>query len=42
MQHAGDPTLNWEALLPYDFPGLAGAVDIWEPEPTAASATGTG
>jgi hypothetical protein len=32
MQHAGDPTLNWDALLPYDFPGLAGAVDIWEPE----------
>lgn len=32
MQHAGDPTLNWERLLPYDFPGLADAVDIWEPE----------
>jgi hypothetical protein len=32
MQHAGDPTLNWDQLLPYDFPGLAGAVDIWEPE----------
>jgi len=32
MQHAGDPTLNWEQLLPYDFPGLVDAVDIWEPE----------
>jgi hypothetical protein len=32
MQHAGDPTLNWEALLPYDFPGLRDAIDIWEPE----------
>ncbi len=32
MQHAGDPTLNWEELLPYDMRGLAGAVDLWEPE----------
>lgn len=32
MQHAGDPTLNSEALLPYDFFGLRDAVDIWEPE----------
>jgi hypothetical protein len=32
MQHAGDPTLNWTGLLAYDFYGLAGAVDIWEPE----------
>ncbi|MGQ9592468.1 MAG: hypothetical protein ACUVYA_19480, partial [Planctomycetota bacterium] len=32
MQHAGDPTLNWEAMLPYDFFGLRDAVDIWEPE----------
>ncbi|MBN1443942.1 MAG: hypothetical protein JXA90_14625, partial [Planctomycetes bacterium] len=32
MQHAGDPTLNWEAMLPYDFWGLRDAVDIWEPE----------
>ncbi|MBI4606170.1 MAG: hypothetical protein HY721_29745 [Planctomycetes bacterium] len=32
MQFAGDPTHLAESLLPYDFPGLAGAVDIWEPE----------
>ena len=32
MQHAGDPTFNWDAFLPYDFYGLADAVDIWEPE----------
>ena len=32
MQHAGDPTFNWDAFLPYDFYGLAGAVDVWEPE----------
>jgi hypothetical protein len=32
MQHAGDPTIAEERLLPYDFRGLAGAVDIWEPE----------
>ena len=32
MQHAGDPTLNWDAFQPYDFYGLADAVDIWEPE----------
>lgn len=32
MQHAGDPTFNWDAFLPYDFHGLASAVDIWEPE----------
>ena len=32
MQHAGDPTFNWDAFLPYDFNGLAEAVDIWEPE----------
>jgi hypothetical protein len=32
MQHAGDSTFNWDAFLPYDFYGLAGAVDIWEPE----------
>ena len=31
MQLAGDPTHN-SAPLPYDFFGLAGAVDIWEPE----------
>ena len=32
MQHAGDATFNWDAFLPYDFYGLAEAVDIWEPE----------
>ncbi len=32
MQMAGDPTHNAEGLLPYDFRGLSGAVDIWEPE----------
>ena len=32
MQHAGDSTFNWDAFLPYDFYGLAKAVDIWEPE----------
>ncbi len=32
MQLAGDPTYNSEGLLPYDFYGLADAVDIWEPE----------
>ena len=32
MQHAGDSTFNWDAFVPYDFNGLAGAVDIWEPE----------
>lgn len=32
MQHAGDATFNWDAFVPYDFLGLAGAVDLWEPE----------
>ena len=32
MQLAGDPTFLSAGLLPYDFFGLAGAVDIWEPE----------
>ncbi|MCY3017790.1 MAG: beta-galactosidase [Planctomycetota bacterium] len=32
MQFAGDPTFNTEGMLPYDFRGLADAVDIWEPE----------
>jgi len=32
MAEAGDPTLNSEGELPYDFYGLAKAVDIWEPE----------
>jgi hypothetical protein len=32
MSCAGDPTYNWDAALPYDFYGLADAVDIWAPE----------
>jgi hypothetical protein len=32
MQLAGDPTSHEEGLLPYDFYGLAQAVDVWEPE----------
>jgi hypothetical protein len=32
MSNAGDPLYNWEAALPYEFYGLADAVDIWEPE----------
>ncbi len=32
MSNAGDPSYNWDAALPYDFYGLAEAVDIWEPE----------
>ena len=32
MSNAGDPTYNWDAALPYDFYGLADAVDIWAPE----------
>ena len=32
MSNAGDPTYNWDAGLPYDFYGLADAVDIWAPE----------
>ena len=32
MSNAGDPTYNWDAALPYDFYGLAEAVDIWAPE----------
>jgi hypothetical protein len=32
MQLAGDPTFNAVGLLPYDFHGLASAVDLWEPE----------
>ena len=31
MSCAGDP-LDWDGALPYDFYGLAGAVDVWEPE----------
>ena len=32
MSCAGDPLYNWDGALPYDFYGLADAVDIWEPE----------
>jgi hypothetical protein len=32
MSEAGDPTLNFENRLPYDFYGLKDAVDIFEPE----------
>ena len=32
MSCTGDPSYNWDAALPYDFYGLADAVDIWEPE----------
>lgn len=32
MQHAGDPTFNWDGFIPYDFYGLRDAVDLWEPE----------
>jgi hypothetical protein len=32
MSNTGDPLYNWDAALPYDFYGLAEAVDIWAPE----------
>jgi hypothetical protein len=32
MSSAGDPLYNLDVFLPYDFYGLAQAVDIWEPE----------
>jgi hypothetical protein len=32
MSCTGDPLYNWDPALPYDFYGLAGAVDMWEPE----------
>ena len=32
MTEAGDPTMNWRGVMAYDFPYLAGAVDILEPE----------
>ncbi len=32
MAETGDPTYNWDQSLPYDFPGLAGAVDFLAPE----------
>lgn len=32
MTEAGNPTFNWDKRIPYDFPCLAAAVDILEPE----------
>jgi len=32
MTETGDPTMNWHGVLAYDFPYLAAAVDILEPE----------
>jgi hypothetical protein len=32
MSNTGDPLYNWDGALPYDFYGLADAVDIWAPE----------
>lgn len=32
MTEAGDPTMSWRGVMPYDFPYLAAAVDIFEPE----------
>ena len=32
MTEAGNPTFNWEKRIPYDYPYLAAAVDILEPE----------
>jgi len=32
MTEAGDPTMEWGEILPYDFPYLVAAVDILEPE----------
>lgn len=32
MTAAGDPTFRDPGFLTYDFHGLAGAVDVWEPE----------
>lgn len=32
MSEAGNPTFNWVKFLPYDFPGLADAVDFLAPE----------
>ena len=32
MSNTGDALYNWDAALPYDFCGLADAVDIWAPE----------
>jgi len=32
MTEAGDPTMSWRGVMPYDFPYLAAAVDLLEPE----------
>jgi len=32
MTEAGNPTMSWRGVMPYDFPYLAAAVDIFEPE----------
>ena len=32
MTEAGNPTMDWGGVVPYDFPYLAAAVDILEPE----------
>lgn len=32
MTETGDPTMSWHGVLAYDFPYLAAAVDILEPE----------
>jgi len=32
MANAGDPTFNWRGYIPYDWPYLAAAVDVLEPE----------
>src|SRR5690606_2678343 len=32
MTEGGNPTFNWEKHIPYDYPYIAAAVDIFEPE----------
>lgn len=32
MSETGNPTFQWDAFLPYDFPGLERAIDFWAPE----------
>ena len=32
MTEAGDPTMRWDGVMAYDYPYLASAVDILEPE----------
>ncbi|NIA14667.1 MAG: hypothetical protein GWP08_11355 [Nitrospiraceae bacterium] len=32
MTETGNPTMNWHGVLAYDFPYLAAAVDLFEPE----------